>query len=191
MLLASGQILIIKRSVQDQGPGPYIYMFNHASMFDVFMVGAIVKHYITAVGAHQQFDYPVWGTMIRRYGIIPIIRTNVRRAIASLDKAEEAILDGVSFLISPEGTRTLDGNLQKFKKGAFHVAKNTGATIIPLAFFGAFRAKAKPEWRIRPGILRAHIGRPITADEYQDLSVEELRDYVWDRIQNLLMEKDR
>ncbi len=191
ILFGAGQILFIKRETDDQGPGPYIYMFNHASLFDVFIIGAIVRQYITAVGALHQFKYLVWGTMIRRYGIIPINRTSLKHAIASLGKAEEAIRNGASFLISPEGTRTLTGELQIFKKGGFHVAKNTGATIIPMAFLGTFRAKSKPDWRIRPGVLRAYIGQPITAQEYQNLTVEELRDLVRQKIQNLLDEKDR
>ena len=188
ILLCSGQILIIKRETDDIGPGPYIYMFNHASLFDVFIVGAIVRHYITAVAAIYQFSYPIWGTLIRRYGIIPILRTDIRKAIASLDKAEDAIKKGDSFLISPEGTRTLDGNLRVFKKGGFHVALHTGATIIPMAFGGTFRAKRKTDWRIRPGVLRAYVGQPITATDYQGMSVKELCELTRDRIQNLIQD---
>ncbi|MFH1853359.1 MAG: lysophospholipid acyltransferase family protein [Candidatus Neomarinimicrobiota bacterium] len=189
ILLGAGQILVVDRRDFDDSDGPFIYMFNHASLFDPFIVGSIVRHYITAVGADYQFSYPLWGAMIKRYGIIPIIRTDIRKAIASLHKAEEAIRSGISFLISPEGTRTLNGELGLFKKGGFHVAKNTGATIVPMAFFGTFRAKSKPDWRIRPGVLRAKIGPVITAAEFAQLSVEELRDLVRGRIQDLLAEK--
>ncbi len=185
ILLASGQLLKVKYEQTDLGPEPYIYMFNHASLFDVFIVGAIAKHYLTAVGAEYQFSYPVWGTLIKRHGIIPIIRTNVRKAIASLEKAEEALESGTSFLISPEGTRTLTGELQIFKKGGFHVAKHTGATIVPMGFIGTFSAKPKIDWRIKPGVLLAQIGRPIRAEDYQDMSVEELRDLVRGKIKIL------
>ena len=52
-------------------------------------------------------------------------------------------------MIAPEGTRTLNGKLGKFKKGAFHVAKNTGVTIIPVALIGAYNAKKVTDWRIK------------------------------------------
>lgn len=166
-------------------------MFNHASLYDSFIVGALVKHYITAVGADYQFSYLIWGTLLRRYGIIPIIRTDIDKAISSLDKAEEAIREGASFLISPEGTRTVTGEMLPFKKGGFHVAKHTGATIIPMGFIGALRAKPKNDWRIRPGIITVNIGQPITAADYDSLSVEELRDLVREKIVGLSSGKVR
>ena len=52
---------------------PYIYMFNHASMFDQFMIGAYVSHYLTAVAAIEVFNYPFFGIILKKYGIIPIV----------------------------------------------------------------------------------------------------------------------
>ena len=96
--------------------GPNIYMFNHVSMFDQFMIGAYIPHYITAVAAVEVFRYPIWGFIIKKYGVIPIVRQKIKKAIGSLNLAEEAIREGVSFLISPEGTRTLTGQIGPFKK---------------------------------------------------------------------------
>lgn len=171
--------------------GPFIYMFNHESMFDAFMVGAIVPHYVTAVAADYQFDYPIWGSLLRRYGIIPIERKNLKNAVSSLSKAEDALLEGKSFFVAPEGTRTVDGNLREFKKGPFHVARNTGATIIPIGFRGGFRAKPKFRRLICPGILSARVGQPISQSEYRDLSVVELRDLTRRKIQDLLIQKEQ
>lgn len=189
ILLCSGQILVVNRNDFNDDAGPYIFMFNHATMFDPFIIGAVVRHYVTAVGADYQFSYPLWGAMLRKYGITPIIRSDLKSAIASLGLAEAAIRDGVSFLISPEGTRTITGELLPFKKGPFHVTKNTGATIVPLAFFNSLRAKPKNDWRIRPGIIRVQFGQPLTADDYRYISVEELRDLTRDKLLALLREK--
>ena len=67
----------------------------------------------------------IWGYLVKKYGVIPIVRQKLNTAITSMDKLEEAIKKGTSMMIAPEGTRTLTGKLGPFKKGAFHVAKNT------------------------------------------------------------------
>ena len=66
--LLAGQILIKENQAPPPENGPYLYLFNHVSMFDQFMVGAFVPHYITAIGAEEIFKYPVWGQLIKKYG---------------------------------------------------------------------------------------------------------------------------
>ena len=181
-----GQWLRKENNPPDPEGQPYLYMFNHVSMFDQFMIGAYVRHYITAVGAIEQFHYPIWGQIIKHYGVIPIVRNQIRKAIKSLSTAEDALNNGVSFIISPEGTRTLTGELSPFKKGPFHLAKNTGATIVPIGLHGGLKAKKKDDWRLKPGILITRFGTPITKMEYGDLTVDEIKDLVRERIQKLI-----
>ena len=90
-----------------------------------------------------------------------IVRQKIKKALVSLKVAEETIKQGTSFLISPEGTRTLTGEIGPFKKGPFHLAKNTNATIVPIALRGGFRAKRKNDWRLQPGVLTVIFGDPI------------------------------
>jgi len=165
---------------------PYLYLFNHQSLFDSFMLAAAIPHYITAVGANKQFSWPVWGYLVRRYGVIPIKRRKLKAAIHSLHLAEEAVQKGTSFIISPEGTRTLTGEMGQFKKGAFHVAKNTGITIVPVGIQGAFDAKNKNDWRLTPGILTLHFGELIKKEEYNNMTVEQLRDFTRNKISELI-----
>ena len=184
--LLGGQWLKRENSLPSKNNQPYIYMFNHVSMFDQFMIGAYVPHYITAVAAIEIFRYPIWGYIIKKYGVIPIVRQKIRQAIGSLNIAEEALNNGTSFIISPEGTRTNTGDLGPFKKGPFHLAKNTGATIVPVGLLGGFKAKKKKDWRLSPGILTTRFGAPITQQEYTNLDVEEIRALVRKRIKKLI-----
>ena len=184
--LLAGQWLVKENEPPNPDDQPYLYMFNHGSMFDQFMIAAFIPHYITAVGAIEQFRYPIWGYIMKQYGIIPIVRKDIKKALTSLIKAEEALNIGISFLISPEGTRTLTGELGPFKKGPFHLAKNTGTTIVPIGLIGAFEAKKKKDWRLTPGKLITRFGVPIQKDEFENLSVEETRDLVRTRIQQLI-----
>ena len=150
------------------------------------MLAAAIPHYFTAIGANKQFSWPIWGWIVRRYGVIPIKRKKLKEAIYSLDLAEESIRKGTSFIISPEGTRTLTGEMNAFKKGPFHLAKNTGVTIIPVGLSGAFKAKNKPDWRINPGTLTLTFGRPILSTDYENFPLEKLRDYVQKEIVRLV-----
>ena len=186
ILFFGGQWLKIKGDTPSKENQPYLYLFNHGSLFDAFMLVAAIPHYITAVGANKQFSWPIWGWIVKRYGVIPIKRKNLKEAIHSLDLAEEAIKKDTSFIISPEGTRTLTGKMNTFKKGPFHLAKNTGVTIIPVGLSGAFKAKNKPDWRIKPGVLTLTFGNPIISSDYKNHTLEELRDQVNKEISQLV-----
>ena len=185
VIISGGQWLRIRGNVPHKKNGPYLYLFNHQSIFDAFMIVASARHYFTGVGAVEQFSYPVWGFLAKKYGLIPIERKKIYSAIGSLAAVEAALQNGISAMIAPEGTRTLTGELGPFKKGAFHVAKNTGITIIPVALIGAFEAKNKNDWRIKPGVLLIRFGDPITKKDYEDLSIEDLRDLVRSKILEL------
>ena len=186
--LFAGQWLMRINMPPKKDNGPYIYMFNHVSMFDQFMIGAYIPYYITAIAAIEVFEYPIFGFIIKKYGVIPIIRQKIKKAIGSLNLAEKAISEGTSFLISPEGTRTLNGEIGPFKKGPFHLAKNTNATIIPIALKGGFRAKKKSDWRIQPGILTIVFGDPIESSQFETCSIKDLQRLVLTRILELKKE---
>ena len=165
--------------------GPYLYMINHGSLFDLFAVFFYMKHYVTAVGAIEEFRWPIWGAVGRKYGIVPIQRSNIEKAVHSLENVENAVRKGISFLIAPEGTRTRTGKLGQFKKGPFHLSKNAAVSIVPIGIIGAFGAKRKNDWRLKPGILTTCFGDVINHDEYDNMSVGELRDYVRGKIKEL------
>jgi len=190
IVLGAGQILIRKGSVPNPKKGPHLYLFNHQSYLDPFMLGATAKEYISAVGGDFQFEWPLWGAVIKRYGAIPIVREKLSEAIHSLILAEAEIKKGTSFIISPEGTRTTTGKMIPFKKGPFHVAKNTGVTIIPVGIKGAFRAYRRFDWRIYPGIITIRYGKPIKHKDYENMTLEELQDYVYKKI-SVLCDDDK
>jgi 1-acyl-sn-glycerol-3-phosphate acyltransferase len=74
----------------------------------------------------------------------------------------------------------------EFKKGGFHFAKATNATIVPVGLIGAYRANKRTSWQINPGRLTTVFGDPITADQYSNMSVEELRDFTKNTISDLI-----
>ena len=185
--LFGGQRLKVYGEIPDPESGPYLYLMNHESLFDHFAIGRYIKHYVTAIAKYEQFKYPLWGHVAKYYGIEPIDRSNTKKAIKSLKKVEMEIMNNkLSFLIAPEGTRSKDGNLGEFKKGAFHLAKNTGASIVPVIINGAYEAKNIKDWRLTPGTIDVYFSDSISENIYKNMSVEELRDYVRGIIKELV-----
>ena len=182
MLLGGGQIIKQTGNPPNPKDGPYLYLFNHQSLFDQFVVAGTLDEYISAVAGQFQFDWFIWGRLVKRYGAIPIIRKNLEKAIHSLNLAEDEIRKGTSFLVSPEGTRTLTGKMGEFKKGPFHLSLNTGVTIVPIGLIGVYNAKKREDWKIYPGIVKIIYGKPIKSDYYKNMTVEELRDDIHSRI---------
>ena len=123
LMLVSFQSFSVKGQVPKQENGPYIFMFNHESMFDVFMLGGAIPYYVNAIGWEGIFKWPLFGFFVKRYGAYPITHDNTDQARATLKAAEKILVkDGDSMVFSPEGQRTLTGEMGEFKKGGFHFA---------------------------------------------------------------------
>ena len=185
--LFGGQLVKLNGNPPNPNYGPYLYIMNHESLFDHFVFLRYIRHHVTAIAKVEQFKYPLWGHVAKHYGIVPINRSNKKKAINSLKIVEDKIVDNrVSIFILPEGTRSKNGDLGDFKKGAFHIAKNTGVSIVPVIINGAFEAKNKSDWRLNPGIIDIYFDDTITNHFYSDISVEELRDYVRGKIKDFV-----
>lgn len=192
ILLACGQWVRVIGKPPNQDGRAYLYLVNHGSAFDAFMIGAMIPEHFGIVAAEYNFRLPLWGSIARRFGAIPVERSKLQEAIASMNQAEKILTDPVTanrrpLVIFPEGTRTLTGQLQPFKKGAFHIAKNTGAVIVPCGISGAFENYNRNTWLIKPGVITWVWGQPEyeLACNYRYCSVEELADYFYRQVEKL------
>jgi len=188
ILLSIGVVLKVKGKEKLKHPQAYILMFNHQSLFDVFVLGSMIYRYVTGLGASYHFKLPFWGFLLRRWGIIPIQRRNLQEAIKSIELAREKLEAGIPILVAPEGTRTVTGEIGEFKKGPFHLAIGSKADILPMIIKGTFDIKRKTDWRLKPGIVRVEVGEFIYYKDFQEKTVEELRDYIRETFQKLARE---
>ena len=94
-------------------------------------------------------------------GFVPLERGNPEQSLPAIDRAAEALQDGNSFLIFPEGTRSRTGSLLPFKKGGFIMAIKGQAPIVPTAITGARDALSKGSFVIRPVTVTVRFGAPI------------------------------
>lgn len=140
----------------------YIYVSNHASGFDIPAVIAGIPDQIRIVYKKELARIPIWGWALKyNKTYIPIDRTSSTEAIKSIDDAAEKIRKGASVLLFAEGTRTKDGKLQAFKRGAFNLAVKSGVPVIPLTINGSFKILPKKKFRIVPGEITLVIDKPI------------------------------
>tara|TARA_Y100001934_G_scaffold146808_1_gene176391 strand:+ start:249 stop:959 length:711 start_codon:yes stop_codon:yes gene_type:complete len=169
----------------------YIIMMNHTSFADVFFSMQPLRGKYTALLASFNFKIPIWGTMLRSFNAIPVYRRNKQKAIQAIKQAETIIKElGYHVVIFPEGTRTTNGKLQKFKKGGFHMAINTGVPIIPIAVKGGFNLKPKTRWYIKPSIIDIEVGKPIDVTKYSVSELDQLITHTRNTFLELLKERE-
>jgi 1-acyl-sn-glycerol-3-phosphate acyltransferase len=170
------------RGRENFDPGrQYILMMNHVNFFDPFVFYAGFPGRARGIEEQKHFKWPVYGQVITRIGQIPIDRKNSRKARESLNRAAALMRmrRDFSFLVLPEGTRTLDGRLGPFKRGGFVLAIEAGLDILPLVQLGAFRINRKGSRLIRPGRVDYIIEAPVStagfAKEHHDELVNQVR----------------
>lgn len=156
----------------------YLIMGNHQSLFDLFVIPAAIPLTYVAVEAAYHFSIPLWGSLITRYGCIPIYRSDLEKAKESLDIARQRLRQGTSIIILPEGHRTLTGEMGAFKKGPFHLARQAGADILPFAISGLFDYHPKGTFHLNPKPVKVSIGAAIPYAACQRMTPEQLRDHV-------------
>jgi len=139
----------------------YIYVSNHASLFDIPALFASVPDDIRIILKKELTRVPIWGWALRFGPYITIDRFNAKDAMESIDHAAEAIRNGASVLIFAEGTRSRDGKLQPFKRGAFALAARSGVPIIPVTINNSFKIMPKGSLKIQPADILLVIDKPI------------------------------
>jgi 1-acyl-sn-glycerol-3-phosphate acyltransferase len=143
-----------------------IFAANHTSSADAPAVVWSIPRRIAILLKRSLFKVPIAGPAFTLAHFIPVDRFNRDSAISSMDRATEAIHNGQSFLIYPEGTRSPDGRLQELKKGTAVMAIKAGVSIVPIACSGAHRIMQKRSLRITPGEITVEFLQPINAAEY-------------------------
>jgi len=138
-----------------------IFAANHTSSADPPAVVGAIPRRIAILLKKSLFAYPIVGWAFLSAGFIPVNRKDRDSAVESLDKAIESLKAGQSFLIYPEGTRSPDGRLQDFKKGAVVMAIKAGVPIVPVACSGAHRVMEKRSMKIFPGEILVEFMEPI------------------------------
>ena len=148
------------------GAGPRILVANHESWFDVMaLTASLPLGYRFAIKKELE-KVPIWGAAWVACGHISVDRFNRQAALESMEHARKISGENQNMLIVffPEGTRSPDGAMLPFKKGAFVLALQLGVPIIPGAVIGGRQIMGTESWRIRRGRMRVVVGEPIPVE---------------------------
>jgi 1-acyl-sn-glycerol-3-phosphate acyltransferase len=160
--------------------GTCIFAANHTSSADAPAVVGAIPRRIAILLKRSLFRWPIVGQAFQLAHFIPVDRFNRESAIESVEHCIEAIRQGQSFLIYPEGTRSPDGRLQPFKKGTAVMAIKAGVPVVPVACSNAHRIMEKRKLNIHPGRILVEFLEPIDATKYsleqREALVQELHD---------------
>ena len=152
---------------------PCVFVFNHQSNADVFIVAKLVRRDMTGVGKQELRRVPVLGRLMAMGGMVFVDRARTRSAIEAMAPLVDAIRkDGKSVCIAPEGTRSPDGNLGPFRKGAFHLAIQAGVPVVPIVIHNSRDVQPKHGWAMRPSVVRVDVLPPIDTSGWRTSSLE-------------------
>lgn len=140
--------------------GNYILVSNHASGFDIPVMMNTFPH--IRIMFKKELSYvPFWGWALRWGHHIMVDRSKGTEAMKSLERAANDVRSGGQVLLFAEGTRTRDGKLLPFKRGAFSLAAKSGVPLVPVTINGSFRILPKGSFDIRPSKIEVVVDDPI------------------------------
>jgi len=172
-LLRTNGIRLRLRGIENLKQGQsYILVSNHASLLDIPGIISAFPFAVRFLAKKSLLRIPVFGWYLYLSGHILIERDSVKSALKGLKRASSALQQGISVIVFPEGTRSLDGEVKEFKGGAFLLAQNSKSPLVPIGISGSFEMLPRTGWCFRPGIMHIRIGEPIST---RDLSPQESR----------------
>jgi 1-acyl-sn-glycerol-3-phosphate acyltransferase len=149
-------------------------MANNQSDFDILILLANIPAQFRWLAKKELFQIPIFGAAMKGAGYIEIDANDKGKAIRDLNQASLRIKEGKSIMVFPEGTRSRLGEIKSFKKGAFYMAINSGAPIVPITIIGSGEIMPKNSLKIKSGRVKLIIGKPIDVNNFNTESRQDL-----------------
>jgi 1-acyl-sn-glycerol-3-phosphate acyltransferase len=154
--------------------GPAVLVANHLSLLDILVLYALFRPF-KWVAKGELFRVPIVGWLMTLNDYVRVWRGDPESVRHMLDHCRRHLARGTPVLLFPEGTRSRDGRLQRFKDGGFRLALDAGCPVFPIAVSGTFEALPKTGLSIRKGMhARVRVLDPISPADHS--SVASLRE---------------
>ncbi len=145
---------------------PAVFIFNHQSGIDMLLLCKLLKRDFIGIAKQEVRRNPIFGPFFTLAGTVFIDRGNHVEAVKALEPAVDALRQGLSIAIAPEGTRSPTPKIGRYKKGAFHIAMAAKAPIVPIVFKNALDALPKHAYVVRPATVEAVVLKPISTVDW-------------------------
>lgn len=162
------------------GRGPYVFVSNHQSMVDILAVFATKLDFLW-VSKIENFYAPFLGWNMALNGYIPLKRGYLPSIIRMVRTCHRKLTEGHSLFVFPEGTRSPDGEIKKFYRGAFLIAARNKVPVVPLVLEGTNHILPKHSFRINPQEVLVRILDPVDPADF-DFDHRRLHDAVRERM---------
>ncbi len=191
ILFFSGVKVKIKGKELLSTDSSYIFVSNHSSLYDIPIMISALDYNLRIIYKKELQKVPIFGWGLSKTPYIPIEREDPRKAMGSLDKALEAIKEGDSVIVYPEGTRSKDGKIQAFKRGAFLLAARAGKPIVPITIIGSWAIKPPNRKIIYSSEVQLIIHQPILNEGLTKEAEKKLMDKIYAIIAQPLQEREK
>jgi len=162
LILVSGSRVTLEGKENIKGiTRPRVVFANHQSFFDIYILIAYLPGRVIFLSKKSIFKIPILGLIMKLLGDVPINRTDAKSALRSMDEAAKKVKDGYLLVVFPEGTRSLDGQVQPFKSGVARIPYKAGAKIIPVAISGTGDIQKKGSMRVKGSKVKVSILPPL------------------------------
>ena len=146
----------------------YVFIANHQSNIDIpLLVQALPEFQLRWLAKKELLRVPFFGWAVWVTKHVMIDRGDPQDAVKGLARAKDRLGAGISLVIYPEGTRSRDGRLQRFKKGGFLLAVQANTPIVPITVNGSAKLLPAGAWRLRPGTIDITIDKPVPVDGFR------------------------
>lgn len=161
---------------------PYVVVANHESYADIFLISCFPWE-MKWLSKDTMFKIPCMGWMMQMAGDIKLIRGKRESAVDAIRQCRDRLAKKVSIMIFPEGTRSRDWEMLPFKDGAFRLAIEAGAPILPIAVAGTRSAMAKGTFQFLPARALAQALEPIETANLTLADLQALKQRTRERIE--------
>jgi len=170
-------MIVHKSGTENMEPGvSYVIAANHQSLYDIYVLYGWMGVDFKWVMKKELEKVPVLGPACKVLGHIFIDRSDTQKAVESINAAKKKIVNGTSVIFFPEGSRSVDGVMKPFKKGAFKMALDLGLPILPVTISGTRKILPKGSIDLRPGGVTMTIHKPVSVKNYTEETITDLMD---------------
>lgn len=185
LILATTGVEVSVRGLERLVPGKtYVFVANHQSIYDIPCLFWSIPFQLRIIAKDSLGRFPVLGAHLKRTGHLLVDRRKPDRS-SVFDWASRLTANGLSLIIFPEGTRSRDGFMGKFKGGSIMLAMQAGLPLVPISVVGSRHVMKKGELTTRPGHVTLVVHEPIETVASEHPSVAEVRELA-DRVREII-----
>ena len=179
---ANGSVIKVTGIENVPVTGGVLFVSNHQSNFDIPIILGFVPRDKGFIAKMELYKVPVFRTWMTNLGCVFIDRRDARQSLEALSQAAERLKEGHSLVIFPEGTRSSDGKLGRFKSGSLRLVLNSNVPIVPVTINGSMNIMPKGTSLIKSAIVEVIISPPLILD---NLDVKNAN-YVTEKVRSII-----